>query len=390
MLSILVVAAFLAVGAPPSVEVVPLQGEPTVGEWFGFKDSTLALRQADKEVPVPLSEVLEVRFRTESSAKFEKPIAVVSLWDGSTLSCSQLEFSDKRLKLISPVLGKLSLAQTDVASVRFADRFTSVDEQWAKLSERELKSDLLVIRKEETLDYLDGVFAALDEKSVKFLLDGEQESIKRDKVFGLLFARRQAAATKPTVRVELANGDVLMAASLLGAGEAINARLTSKQDLSLPLEHIKVIDFSQGKLKYLSQMDPREVKYTPYFDITWEYRRDSNLDGGPLRLGTKVYSRGLCIHSKTLLKYRLGGEYRRFQAVTGIDHLVASNGLGDCRLVISGDGKTLFESDIKAKDAPKPLDLDVTDVVTLEVLVDFGGNLDISDHLDLADAKLVK
>ena len=113
-------------------------------------------------------------------------------------------------------------------------------------------------------------------------------------------------------------------------------------------------------------------------------------DGGPLRLGNKIYSRGLCIHSKTLLKYRLGGEYRRFQAVTGIDHLVASNGYGDCRLVISGDGKKLLEADVKAKDSPRPLDLDVANVVNLEVLVDFGGNLDISDHLDLADAKLVK
>ena len=181
-----------------------------------------------------------------------------------------------------------------------------------------------------------------------------------------------------------------MAASLTGSAEGLKAKLVSKVEVSLPLDQVKVIDLSQGKLRYLSQMEPREVKYTPYFDITWEYRRDANMDGGPLRLGSKVYSHGLCVHSKTLLKYRLGGEYRRLQAVVGIDHLVASNGFGDCRLVISGDGKPLLDADVKAKDSPRPIDLDVSGVVVLEVLVDFGGNLDISDHLDLADAKLVK
>src|SRR5712691_2013074 len=377
--------------AAPQVEVVSFQGEPRVGEWRGLADGRVNLAIAGKEESVPVSEVLEIRFRHEGTAtKFEQPAAVVSLWDGSTLGGSQIKIGDKRVGWLSPVLAQLALPQPEVANIRFADRFTSVDEQWTKLTERELKSDLLVIRKEDVLDYLDGVFVELTDKSVKFLIDGEEMTVKRDKVFGLVFARRQGISKTAPVRVELANGDVLMAASLTGSAEGLKAKLISNVEVPLPLEQVKVIDLSRGKLRYLSQMEPREVKYTPYFDITWEYRRDTNMDGGPLRLGSKIYSRGLCVHSKTLLKYRLGGDYRRLQAVVGIDHLVASNGFGDCRLVISGDGKPLLEADVKAKDSPRPIDLDVSGVVTLEVLVDFGGNLDISDHLDLADAKLVK
>ena len=387
----LVMFSLVALLAPPQVEVFSLVGEPRSGEWRGLTDGSVALMQAGQEASVPVSEVLEIRFRHEGTAtKLEKPAAVVSLWDGSTLGGSQLKIADKRVGWLSPVLAQLALPQSEVAHIRFADRFTNVDEQWTKLADRELKSDLLVIRKEDVLDYLDGVFVELNDKSVTFLIDGEEMSVKRDKVFGLLFARRQGGVKAAPVRVELANGDILMAASLTGSAEGLKAKLVSKVEVSLPLDQVKVIDLSQGKLRYLSQMEPREVKYTPYFDITWEYRRDANMDGGPLRLGSKVYSRGLCVHSKTLLKYRLGGEYRRLQAVVGIDHLVASNGFGDCRLVISGDGKPLLEADVKAKDSPRPIDLDVSGVVVLEVLVDFGGNLDISDHLDLADAKLVK
>lgn len=375
--------------AAPQVEVVSFQGEPRVGEWRGLADGRITITQAGKEESVPLSEVLEVRFRGEA-ARLDKPAVVVTMADGSTLSGSQALVVEKRLKLNSTLLGDLSWPQSDVASIRFADRFSSVDEQWAKLTERELKSDLLVIRKENTLDYLDGVVVEVTDKSVKFLLDGEEVSTKREKVFGLLFARRPSSSKPPPVRIEFTNGDVLQATALSNTGEQLSARLTSKADVPLPLERLKVIDLGQGKLKYLSQLEPREVKYTPGLIDLEPYRRDSNMDGGSLRLGNRVFLRGLCVRSKTLLRYRLGGEYRRFQALTGIDHLVASNGNGDCRLVISGDGKVLFEADVRAKDAPRPIDLNVSEVVNLEVLVDFGGNLDLSDHLDLADAKLVK
>lgn len=380
----------VALLAPPVVEVSTLQGEPRVGEWRGLTETSVNLSQGGQDASVPLGEVLEVRFRQVAAAKFEKPVVGISLWDGSSLTGSQIKIASKKVELTSPVLGQTNLPQLDVATMRFADRLTSVDDQWIKLTEKDRKSDLLVIRKEEVLDFLDGVFVELTEKSVKFLIDGDEVSIKREKVFGLLFAPRQGASKAPTVRLELSNGDVMMATSLSGSGESLMARLVSKAEVSVAAEHLKAIDLSQGKLRYLSQMEPREVKYTPYFDTTWEYRRDTNMDGGPLRLGNKIYPRGLCIHSKTLLKYRLGGEYRRLQAVMGIDHLVASNGYADCRLVIQGDGKTLLEADVKGKDSPRPIDLDVTGVVSLDVLVDFGGNLDISDHLDLADAKLVK
>ena len=59
-------------------------------------------------------------------------------------------------------------------------------------------------------------------------------------------------------------------------------------------------------------------------------------------------------------------------------------------VVISGDGNPLFEADVRGSDPPRELDLDVTDVRDLEILVDFGGDLDISDHLDLAEARVIK
>ncbi|TXT36548.1 MAG: glycosyl hydrolase family 98 carbohydrate binding module [Planctomycetota bacterium] len=385
-------AVLLTVLAAPPVEVVSFQGEPRVGEWRGLTDGRVNLSIAGKDEAVPLDEVLEVRFRGEP-AKLDKPAAVVSLWDGSKLGATQTQIVGKQLKLTSATLGELSLPQNDVASVRFSDRFDE-DEQWVKLVEKASKSDLLVIRKEQTLDFLDGVVVEVTDKSVKFLLDGEEVSTKREKVFGLIFARRTNTAKSPAVRLELSNGDVLMAASVAGTDRGVSVTTASKSELALPLEQLKRIDFSQGKLRYLSQDPPRDVKYVRGIQDGPAFVQDRAFYAPELKpMGLRAFSRGLCIRPQTTLRYRLGGEYRRFQAIVGIDESV-KDGNGDCDLMISGDGKQLVKLRMTSRDIARPIDLDVADVVVLEITVGFGGdaatNVDLGDNFDLADAKLIK
>src|SRR5437016_1764640 len=111
VLLMLLAVSFVA----PQAEVSTLQGESRVGEWRGLADGQVNLAIAGKEESVPVSEVLEIRFRHEGTApKFEKPAAVVSLWDGSTLGGSQIKIADKRVGWLSPVLAQLALPQPEV------------------------------------------------------------------------------------------------------------------------------------------------------------------------------------------------------------------------------------------------------------------------------------
>ncbi len=388
----LLFAALLALVAAPSVEVVSFQGEPRAGAWRGLTNQALLMTEAGKDVSVPLTEVLEVRFRNESG-KLDKPAAVVTLWNGSKVGVSQLRMVDKQLKLSSTVLGELSLPQSEIASLRFSDRFDE-DEQWMKLVERANKSDLLVIRKEQTLDFLDGVVVEVTDKAVTFLLEGEEISTKREKVFGLIFARRTNNAKPPAVRLELNNGDSLMGDSMAGTANGVTITTTGKSDVSIPLEHLKRIDFSHGRLRYLTQDAPRDVKYVRGLQDGPGFVQDRAFYSPELRpIGSRAFSRGLCIRPQTTLKYRLGGEYRRFQALAGIDESV-KDGNGDCDLTIFGDGKQLLKMKVTSRDTARPVDLNVEGIVMLEINVGFGGdaatNVDLGDNLDLADAKLIK
>lgn len=196
------------------------------------------------------------------------------------------------------------------------------------------------------------------------------------------------------MRLELGNGDVLMVASVAGTDKGVTVKTGAKSEIALSLEQLKRIDFSQGKLRYLSQDPPRDVKYTRGIQDGPAFVQDRAFYAPELKpMGLRAFSRGLCIRPQTTLRYRLGGEYRRFQALVGIDESV-KDGNGDCDLVITGDGKQLVKLRVTSRDTARPIDVDVADVVVLEITVGFGGdaatNVDLGDNLDLADAKLIK
>lgn len=97
---------------------------------------------------------------------------------------------------------------------------------------------------------------------------------------------------------------------------------------------------------------------------------------------------GLALHSRTELTYRLGEPFRRLQALAGIDDRLRPR--GSVHLEILGDGRVLFAGDVLGTEPARPIEADLAGVVELKILVDFGADLDIGDHLILAEAKLLK
>ena len=126
------------------------------------------------------------------------------------------------------------------------------------------------------------------------------------------------------------------------------------------VDKIVQIDFSGGKIVYLSDLKPEDVRWTPYFDAGkpppavaqfYAPRYDRNFDGGPLQLGGTQYRKGLALHGRTELVYRLPDRFSRFRAVVGIDDAVRPG--GKVRLVVRGDGRELLDAD-RCRQRPAP------------------------------------
>ncbi|MDX1969649.1 MAG: NPCBM/NEW2 domain-containing protein [Planctomycetaceae bacterium] len=400
----------LALSDLPQVDVTTLSGGSLTGRLISLSSESLELVGDGQPVRVPTSELLLVQVTSNSSGGTPTappvpdanpaaagPAAVVTLLDGSQLTATQISMSTEAVSLVHPTLGTIPIPRSRVRSVRLAADDPAVAESWKELQQRAKKQDYLVIRKGDVLDHLDGVVGALDDATLKFLLDGDQIEVKRARAFGWIYAQEPPKSAASGVRVTLSDKDTVVASGVAWDGQNWAVSLPGmKVPASLTDSAVRSIDFSAGRVLYLSSQEPRDLEHVPYFGPggDWPYQRDRNLFGRPLKVGTRTFSRGLALHSKTRLIYRIGGDYRRLAAIVGIDPELQPNAepaINNARLIIRGDKKVLFDADVRAGDPPLPLDLPVANVIELEILVDFGqANLDIGDRVHFGDLKVLK
>ncbi len=375
-------------GQESKVVVTLLTGDPIQGELTALSDQSVEVKIGDEVKTILRTNVLTIKLAgQEETIDATTPKTMVTFIDGTHIKADQISYDGTTLTVQSTLLGELSGKGSLLKNVRYAEGDSTTLEKWSDILARESKQDLLVINKEDSIDFVEGVISKLDEKAVYFLLDGEEIPVGLSKVFGIVLSRK-VSPRKPVGVVQMTNKDRLPLASVRYVEGQLVAKTDSGLNITTTLSAVDLIDFRQGRLVYLSELEPRTYEYTPFFDEEWKMRRDQNFDGSLIRVGNQSFTRGLCIHSKTLVRYRLAGEYRRFQAVMGIDELVGNK--GHTRVVIKADDQILFEGDVRGADDPVDLDFEIANKRDLEILVDFGADLSVADHLALGNARLVK
>ncbi len=398
-----------AIAAGPTVEVRQLSGHTTTGTLVEMSSTSLAVTDEEgTETVLAISDILGVTPRgvspssaNQRSSSGEPSMATmpIVLTDGSRLWGTEFTVAGTDVT-ISPVAGetKWKMPAGALSSVRFVPPSPQIDEQWKEIAAASRSTDVLVVNKGDSLDYLEGVLGDVTDETVRFDLDGDELSVKRSKVAGLLYYHPpNAEEAKAVCRVHGRDDFLWVASDVSLAADALHITTPSGVQLDVPWNEVRHLDFSQGKVAYLSDLEPEVQRWTPYFEArqlptsTVQYntpRRDQAFDGGPLRLAGQTYRRGLAIRSRTELVYRLPGEFGRFVAIAGIDDRMRPQ--GHVHLMIFADDRSLLDCELGGDDEPMPLNLDLTGATRLRIVVDFGQDLDISDHFNLCDARIVK
>ena len=403
--------------AADQVEVTTLDGAKTKGQITAWTDEAIALKTDAGERRFAVKQLATIR----PVAIFENAAAVPKVWvqmvDGSTLEAVDFTAAAGEAKLTTSFLAAVKFPTRAVAAVRFKQQETAeLKTQWAQIREAKPTGDVIVVRKKQALDFLEGVIEEVTPEQVKFKVGDDSIPVKRDKVEGLIYF----AATPPTLAS-------LVCMVTTHAGATINAqrvRYADKEwtlvsqagaEIILPFPLVDKLDYSAASVQYLSDLTPEAVAYAPYLglplpkDVLARFGApalDRALEGGPLRftganaaLGKQraaedsaedepAKTRGLALRSRTELTYRLPGKFRRFQATAFIDPAVRA--AGNVRLVIRADDKELYAATIIGQDQPQAIDLDIAGRKRLTILVDYGEDLDIADHLDLAEARITQ
>jgi hypothetical protein len=383
-------AATLSHGADVT-KLRTLTGKSYEGDLVGISDKEIVFRGTDGPVNVPLKEVLDIDLAT-AAAPTDKYIDI-EVTDGSLLHCSHflLKKNQVEAKLVGGLEIKIPLASISYILNEAQD--AKIREEWQTALSKRGNSDLLAIKDPGgTVNHLDGTFGEGDEKgeNIEFeTTSGTKRTPSLARIRGMSFLRKTSTEKPETIcKIHDTSKNLWYAAQVAFNDKGFQVTTVAGVKLELPRQAAARLDFSQGRLTYLSDLEPVKLIERSNVERVERYHRDKNLDDGPLRIAKETYSKGLAIHAYTELMYDIGGQYKDFKAVLGVDPTVG--GESRVKVLIEGDGRQLFSEDFDRKTGPRPLTLDVKNIKQLRIVVASKGLLDLGDHVNIADAKVSK
>jgi hypothetical protein len=393
-----------ALGSPaPADDLSTANGKKLTGKLTAVAADGVVFKVGETETKIPAKDIAVVDLGNKIVAPAAKaPYTELELTDGSVLRCSRFLVKGKKVEVellpgpekVSPPVFDLQMGSLFTA-MRRADEPKNRDEFKRMLAARG-KRDIYVMRAPDGLSMIQGtviegtaagtgvVFEREDGKREEFLLSRATG--------GLVFSQPQPATIPPTVcKVLDVFGNTLFAQAVEMGASGIKVKTVCGVAVTYPdAAAVAKLDYSQGNVAYLSDLEPQVVppEFPDDEKLRAAYLKDRTLANEALKLDNTIYARGLWVYTDTILTYTIGGDYREFRAVVGIDEGVVNN-TAAAKLTIEGDGQVLFSEVIKRTEKPKVIVKDVKGVKELRVRVEsdtvFNGNSVI-----LAEARVLK
>lgn len=384
---------------PPIVTITMLDGTTARGRMVAVEGETLqwVVEDQPETRALPLANVLFIDFpHPEKPAEktSANPLAPrLFTTDGCLLPITNYHTDGREahVKLV-PLTSQteaveLTIPLQHIRAVLFQAKTTQEWSQWLQTANVPRSHDSLVILRSGKQFALDGTVGKVSNEAVGFVVEGEELPVKRSRALGIFYANKLVTTDAAPLLHDRAGG-VWTLDKWNWRENRLFIQTPTGTKRPLPPEAVARIDFSRGRITYLSDLQPLLAQHTPFFDRVWEFRRDVNALGKPLRTGGKSFAKGLLVHSRTVLEYDLGGRYQKLETILGLED--GTSALGHVFVQITGDGKLLWENHLTAGQPPQPLSLNVEDVRKLTLSVDFGDGFDLGDHVVFGDARVTK
>ena len=382
-----------------AVDVQTLSGKKLSGDLIGLDKQTLVLKSADGEIRHPVADVLLIGLNSSD----QPPTGVfhdLELIDGSILHCAKLEFKAKSLDVTVAPEMNLSVPYAKIATLCKDAHDPKNKVEFHQFAAKRGKYDMVAIRSEGRLNALEGTLGdgvpAGD--GIEFTIAGTEQKAtpKLAKIAGLVFISKTDVSAPPAISkiVDVARNALVAGNVVWNENEIAITTVCGLRIVYPNASRLARLDFSQGKLTYLSDLDPARAdtnlstEDNGNYGQFVRYRRDRNLENGPLRIDGVTHAKGLALHAGTTLVFELGGDYATFRAVLGVDESVQTE--SRVEVVIEGNGRELYRGTIGRRDAAKPLALDVKGIQQLRIEVRPTGLLELGGEISLADAKVSK
>ncbi len=372
-----------------AADLSTLKGKKYTGDFVSIDDKAVVIKTVEGDVATPLPEILQLIVQAAPAVKIPDRYIDVELIDGSLLHCSQVTLKAKQVELTMLGNTQLTVPMSAVFYVLNDAHDAGTRREWDGIVSERAKSDRFFVRQNNRLDGLEGTFgdASADGKQIDFTDSKGLRKVPVDRLAALLFNNRLEGNIPPTAcRVIDVYKSTVVAHKAILKGVSLAITTVAAVNLDYPMLGVAMLDYSKDKIVYLSDLKP-SAEEKPFDELSVLYSKDVNLDNQPIQLEGVPFTKGLVIHPPLVLTYAIGGEYKEFKAVIGVETSVQTP--SHVRLIIEGDGRKLYEAEVKVKDKPVPVTLDIKKIRNLKIRVVPEG-FPYGHQVTLADVKVTK
>lgn len=379
----------------PTFTALPIDGEPLHGTLAGVESPWTFLLEAEgKDNPARVTaRDLYVIAKENSSAGFPGPPSLarephVVFANGDFVLARVESTADESVQVRSRMFGELSLPWEAVSALVL--RRDDSGRVGGRAASMPTDADVLALTNGDTLS---GTILSMDASQIELDSTVGKIEVARSGVASVFFNPELLHLPKPEglrALVWFADGSRLTATSLGWSDKGLVVETPYSLRARIPPAAIEKMQFLDGRLVYLSDLEPERYEHTPFLSVRWPYERDRSVGGNPLTLGGTVYAKGLGMHGTSRIVYALDGLYDRFEATLGIDDETQGDGSVVFRVLV--DGQEVYTSPIlRGTDDPIRLEpIKVAGARSLELAIDRADYGDVQDHADWADARLVR
>ncbi len=381
--------------AQDNVVVTRLNGE-TIAGTLQSVDSNGSLVGSEFDSSITLNDISTIATdRTVATNAGSGTSFMVRLVGGSSIWTNSITLERDTYR-IETVAGDISLGAEAIQAIIFVAHRESASLA-RLLNEPNATNDRLIAITSSGEQVVAGVLRSFSNEKIELEFQDRLRTISvSENVVGVVLADlRQSLPEGTRVRALTIDGSTIAGTFRSLGTNQLRLGLAGSKEIVLDWQKIARIHVQSDRLVYLSDLQPVSVQEQALGTIRFPWQVDQNVFGRPLTLFDptnsrfREYPRGLGTHSYCRLEYEIAGAgYTRLMALVGLDS--AAQHRGDCEVAVLGDGVELWSSRIKGHEPPHPIDVDVKNVSRLVLLVKPGEHLDLGDHVNWVDARLLK
>lgn len=238
---------------------------------------------------------------------------------------------------------------------------------------------------------ISGSVQGITDEQLRVRYKDDNRSIKKERVLGVVFADRPKL---PPIRETYQQFTFASGDSIFGQWRGLKDGTCDVETnwhgrLPIPIGSLGEIHTRNGKLAYLSDIEPNAVEEVAYLGRVIHWGANQGFDGNPPTFKGKKPGHSIAMHSRARLTFPLDEQFVAFKTTLAFDDSSAKRGRVACRVML--DGRELFsEKDLRADQEPRELELALDGGKELTLEVDFGENDDIGDRVLWVEPRLIR